>query len=401
MHVCPRHHATRARKSSIGGGQYCLLCDSNSYGWVIQVAHVCNGLEVRDSIVVCASIFGWTQGRFSKLLHDHQVFACHFSQDVLLQWRPHWGTAWNNAFGDLEKPDRNGHIVSWCLAHARLWSWTTEILWTDTGIGITADHHIINTDRLNRLPTETIYHPLHSLWLLYQISSRSGCKQPRFMACGCGFFGLTYSAGQLSSDPYMSCMLLHGADIIGYTLALSADKYGRNTVQVPCRIKLKMCIVWVMVALTITSTIWRWNILKHDELSVLRCFAHAWLCVEAGSFFLAAGCLLLCSVGTPGGALVLSSAVIGRLCVDVCFTTVYVGLAEIFTGSSQKILSFANQFGHGPWLVLSQDLFARCFVSAPKSMSETAPFESNCLNCSISHILNLFSFAADPLQGLH
>ena len=147
MHVCPRHHATRARKSSIGGGQYCLLCDSNFYGWVIQVAHVCNGLEVRDSIVVCASIFGWTQGRFSKLLHDHQVFACHFSQDVLLQWRAHWGTAWNNAFGDLEKPDRNGHIVSWCLAHARLWSWTTKILWTDIGIGITADQHIIPTDR--------------------------------------------------------------------------------------------------------------------------------------------------------------------------------------------------------------------------------------------------------------
>lgn len=109
-----------------------------------------------------------------------------------------------------------------------------------------------------------------------------------FMACGCGFFDLTYSAGQLSSDACMSCMLLHGADIIGYTFALSADKYGRNTVQ-------------------------------------------------AGSFFLAAGCLLLCSVGTPGGALVLSSAIIGRLCVDVCFTTVYVGLAEIFTGSSQKI----------------------------------------------------------------
>ena len=52
-----------------------------------------------------------------------------------------------------------------------------------------------------------------------------------FLACGCGFYGLTYSAGQLSPDVYLSCMLLHAGDIFGYLLALSADSYGRNNVQ--------------------------------------------------------------------------------------------------------------------------------------------------------------------------
>ena len=52
-----------------------------------------------------------------------------------------------------------------------------------------------------------------------------------FLACGCGFYGLNYSAGQLSPSVYVSTSLLHGGDIVGYILALSADKYGRNLVQ--------------------------------------------------------------------------------------------------------------------------------------------------------------------------
>jgi len=108
-----------------------------------------------------------------------------------------------------------------------------------------------------------------------------------FLACGCGFYGLNYSAGQLSPSVYVSTSLLHGGDIVGYILALSADKYGRNLVQ-------------------------------------------------ALAFFVAAMCLLLCSTGEPGSALVLSAAVMGRLCLDVCFTTVYVGLGAIFSGSSAK-----------------------------------------------------------------
>ena len=60
------------------------------------------------------------------------------------------------------------------------------------------------------------------------------------------------------------------------------------------------------------------------------------ICTEALAFFTAAMCLLLCSTGEPGSALVLSAAVMGRLCLDVCFTTVYVGLGAIFSGSGAK-----------------------------------------------------------------
>eukprot|EP00435_Cladocopium_sp_Y103_P047516 s2757_g14.t1 len=109
-----------------------------------------------------------------------------------------------------------------------------------------------------------------------------------FLACGSGFYGLTYSAGQLSPDIYMSCMLLHGGDILGYLLALTADKYGRNNVQALC-------------------------------------------------FFAACACLMLCSTGEPGTPFVLSSAVVGRLCLDVCFTTIYVALAQIFVGRASKV----------------------------------------------------------------
>eukprot|EP00438_Fugacium_kawagutii_P034726 Skav230810 [mRNA] locus=scaffold851:162374:163768:+ [translate_table: standard] len=102
-----------------------------------------------------------------------------------------------------------------------------------------------------------------------------------FLACGCCFYGLTFSAGRLSPDVYKSSMLLHAGDIAGYSLALTADKYGRNNVQ-------------------------------------------------ALAFFVAAVCLLVCSTGEPGGPWVLPAATLGRLCVDVCFTTIYVCLAQIF-----------------------------------------------------------------------
>ena len=109
-----------------------------------------------------------------------------------------------------------------------------------------------------------------------------------FFACGCGFYGLTYSAGQLSTDAYLSCIFLHAADIIGYLLAASSKKYGRNNVQT--------C-----------------------------------------GFLLAAISLCYCGTGKAGSFLVLSAAVVGRLCLDVCFTTVYLALAEIFSGSGSKV----------------------------------------------------------------
>lgn len=108
-----------------------------------------------------------------------------------------------------------------------------------------------------------------------------------FFACGCGFYGLSYSAGQISTDPYMCTILLSAADILGYVACLSANSWGRSRVQ-------------------------------------------------AGGFFLAALCLFLCSTGERGSSFVISFAVLGRLCLDACFTLVYVGLVEIFSESAQK-----------------------------------------------------------------
>jgi hypothetical protein len=46
---------------------------------------------------------------------------------------------------------------------------------------------------------------------------------------------------------------------------------------------------------------------------------------------------MLCSTGEPGTPFVLSFAVVGRLCLDVCITTIYVALAQIFAGRASKV----------------------------------------------------------------
>ena len=33
----------------------------------------------------------------------------------------------------------------------------------------------------------------------------------------------------------------------------------------------------------------------------------------------------------------LSAAVVGRLCLDVCFTTIYVALSQVFAGQASKM----------------------------------------------------------------
>lgn len=102
-----------------------------------------------------------------------------------------------------------------------------------------------------------------------------------FLACGSSFFGLTYSAGQLSSNIYLSSALLYGMDIIGYLGACGS--------------------------------------------SVIR---KKW--IQSASFLTASVCLLLCSTGEPGSRFVLVFAVIGRLGIDLCYTTCYLVLAETF-----------------------------------------------------------------------
>ena len=165
----------------------------------------------------------------------------------------------------------------------------------------------------------------HSTWETSEISLSFGFASTEvamsvgFLACGCGFYGLNYSAGQLSPSVYVSTSLLHGGDIVGYTLALSADKYGRNLVQ--ARSSGSFADFFADIFLSVRY------------LSVWFFIA---ICTEALAFFVATMCLLLCSTGEPGSALVLSAAVMGRLCLDVCFTTVYVGLGAIFSGSTAK-----------------------------------------------------------------
>ena len=45
--------------------------------------------------------------------------------------------------------------------------------------------------------------------------------------------------------------------------------------------------------------------------------------------------LFLCSNGTPGSLFVILPAMVGRLCLDICFTTIYLGLVEDFSESAQ------------------------------------------------------------------
>lgn len=107
-----------------------------------------------------------------------------------------------------------------------------------------------------------------------------------FLACGCGSYGLSYSAGKLSENLYTNSVLLNGADILGYVAVLGADVLGRKAFQ-------------------------------------------------SSSFFLAAVCLLFCAVLQPGWNLI-ACAMVGRICLNVCFTTIYVALATVFPESSQK-----------------------------------------------------------------
>ena len=108
-----------------------------------------------------------------------------------------------------------------------------------------------------------------------------------FLACNCAIYGTSYSAGQLSPNPHESTMILACGDMLGYIAALSADVTGRNKAQ-------------------------------------------------GFGFAGAAVCLIACSLGEPGSSTVLGAALLGRVCLNVCFTTIYGILAAIFSPSTQK-----------------------------------------------------------------
>lgn len=108
-----------------------------------------------------------------------------------------------------------------------------------------------------------------------------------FLACGMGSYGLSYSAGKLSENLYTNSVLLNGADILGYVCVLGADFTGRKTFQ-------------------------------------------------CGSFLLAGATLLLCGWLAPGSWPLVACAMLGRIGLNVCFTTIYVALAEVFPSSCHK-----------------------------------------------------------------
>lgn len=85
----------------------------------------------------------------------------------------------------------------------------------------------------------------------------------------------------------MSTILLHSADIVGYLAVLSATHVGGHKLQY-------------------------------------------------SAFIGAAVCLILCGTGEPGSSFVLTFAMIGRLCLDVCESTIYLLRTDLFKGSSQK-----------------------------------------------------------------
>mmetsp|Transcript_64042 Transcript_64042/g.164798 ORF Transcript_64042/g.164798 Transcript_64042/m.164798 type:complete len:541 (+) Transcript_64042:59-1681(+) len=153
-----------------------------------------------------------------------------------------------------------------------------------------------------------------------------------FVTCGSAFFGLTYSAGNLSPNMYLNSVVLNLADILGYAIALSADKYGLRLVQ-------------------------------------------------GGSFAAAGVCLLGCALLPPGSFDVLACAVLGRLFLDVCFTTIYVAVVANFPGRARTgamvVCQLAARLG-GVWapycgtlpVAVSCSIFgALCLLSAALTLA--------------------------------
>lgn len=94
-------------------------------------------------------------------------------------------------------------------------------------------------------------------------------------------YGLQYSAGELSPDLYTNSMMLNLVDLFGYIIVLGVDFLGRRATQSAC--------------------------------------------------FLVAGLgLLLCGALTPGTWPMVACALVGRLFINACFTTVYIMVVELF-----------------------------------------------------------------------
>ena len=126
-----------------------------------------------------------------------------------------------------------------------------------------------------------------------------------FAATVYAYYGLSYSAHALSSNPYTTSILLHGSDIVAYILA-SNTQWDRNRSQF-------------------------------------------------GGFLLCGICLIACAAGASQPMFVMTMAMVARMSLSVVFVTIYVALAELFPEWCQKIaLPVCEIFGRAggclsPW----------------------------------------------------
>ncbi|CAK9029401.1 unnamed protein product [Durusdinium trenchii] len=108
-----------------------------------------------------------------------------------------------------------------------------------------------------------------------------------FMATVFAYYGLSYSADSLSSNPFISATLISGSDVLACLFASCAS---------------------------------RWGLLR----------------AQLGGFLAAALSLLACALGTVDSPFTISVAIVARMALSVVFVTIYVALAQIFPERYQK-----------------------------------------------------------------
>ncbi|CAJ1434199.1 unnamed protein product, partial [Effrenium voratum] len=109
-----------------------------------------------------------------------------------------------------------------------------------------------------------------------------------FMATVFAYYGLSYSADSLSSNPFVSATLISGSDVLACLLASRAA---------------------------------RWGLLR----------------AQRAGFLTAAVALLACALGGVDSAFTMAMAILARMALSVVFVTIYVALAQIFPERYQKI----------------------------------------------------------------
>ncbi|CAE7209154.1 SLC22A6 [Symbiodinium natans] len=108
-----------------------------------------------------------------------------------------------------------------------------------------------------------------------------------FMATVFAYYGLSYSADSLSTNPFLSALLISGSDVFGCMLASRARDLGRNRAQV-------------------------------------------------SGFVVAGVSLIACAMGTVDSVFVISMAMLARGALSLVAVAMYVALADVFPQWCQK-----------------------------------------------------------------